>query len=605
MSVQEIVQPELDYRQVTTSVPTYRYRQYVPENGSQIDLDLNNRQLFVFRFGAGFVCNLSKSRLQFCTQMRVAQNYIMALFPEQQIAAIRLETDNGVVLLDQQNWHAINKVVRMANLRKDDVKHAPMYNTRQHAKIYGHSTYDSAALSFAGCYVNRGFWERGICGRPFDSALARWDLNEGYKAVTGSVPAVTASDALAVTGGGGGTIAANALAGHVTIAAATTDTRFDLNTTTLKMMQCLVNGTGNDITLMAGIETDQAKCNYREVDSYTPMIFIGTTKSADGTGTAKNVTMAFDLVLGDIFPHTILKQAQDMWFGGHSIVMSIWFMAAKDWGYSMKYDAASAVTEATGIAVATNFGTVAKIASVDVSTPGTPAALNFYAAGRTGDQGPISGRPAILVACQDSPSIVAAVQQQILGPGLTLPVQHVEYVKYATSCPTTATRAAPFPYYQTFKLSLTQGSTLLRAYHCFARNDDNLNVDEVGQRPDEQSCGLVSFRTYVNAQPLSDGLQNLSEIYKTRRAIYEACQLDGYNSNWMYYGCPVINDFTGFVDMIDKTPSSGLALSAPTDYQIETRLAQVKTGDMQYSLSVFVFLRFMRLSSAGVSISSA
>ncbi len=611
MSVQEIVQPELDYRQVTTSVPTYRYRQYVPENGTTIQLDTTNRSLYVFRFGAGFVLNLAKTRLQYTIEAKNGANKILALYPEHQIAAIRLETDNGVVLLDQQNWHAVNKVVRMANLRHVDATKCPQFNTRPQADAYGHSmaiTYSgglaaaNATALFSGFVINTGLWERGINGRPLDSTSKRWDLNEGTAVALGTlgtaVLAAFADDTHTigkVTGGGAAVNYTSAESKDnwniigTTMQTLIGEQRYDLNVTALKFM----GESKGDTT--PGIEIDPAYMRYREVQSFTPLILVGPKATANAQ---RDVLLPFDCPLGDIFPHTVLKQAQDMWFGGHSLVMSIWFMPARDWGFTVAYDGTNActVTSITG-AIATNMGGAAKLA---VTTN-----VAFYSGGVAAPKGVIAGFPTLQVACQDSPSIVAAVQQQILGPGLTLPVQHMEFVRQATGIPATQTRASPYKYYQTFKLSLAQGSTLLRAYHAFARPDDNTNVDEIGWRCSEDACGLVNFRTYVNAQPLTDGPQSTYEIYRTRKAIYEACQLEGYASNFMYYGAPVINDFTGFPDMIDKTPSSGLALSAPTDYQIEAGIANVIASDSAYCHSVFVFLRFLRLSSAGVSLTSA
>lgn len=592
MSVQEIVQPELDYRQVTTSVPTYRYRQYVPENGTAIQLDTTNRQLYVFRFGAGFVLNLAKTRLQYTVEAKNGANKILALYPEHQIAAIRLETDNGVVLLDQQNWHAVNKVIRMANLRHSDAEKCPQFNTLAQARKYGHSmliTYSgglaaaNAQSLYGDIYINTGLHERGVCGPALDPSRTVWYLNEGTYGLGGLMypPATTR---VATSGGVACTVEVGDQAGWTAAGI-----RMDRNTTALKFM----GASAGDTT--PGIEIDENYMRYRETSSFTPLILVGPNATAN---TQRDVLIPFDCSLGDIFPHTVLKQAQDMWFGGHSLVMSIWFMPVKDWGFTVAYDGTNActTTSITG-AVATNMGGAAKLV---VTTN-----LQFYSAGIPAPKAGVAGFPTLMVACQDSPSIVAAVQQQILGPGLTLPVQHAEFVRQATNIPATTTRASPYKYYQTFKLSLAQGSTLLRSYHAFARADDNTNVDEIGWRCSEDACGLVNFRTYVNAQPLTDGPQQLYEIYRTRKMIYDACQLSGSGGCWLYYGAPVINDFTGFPDMIDKTPSSGLALSAPTDYQIEAGIANVIAGDSAYCHNVFVFLRFLRLSSAGVSLTSA
>lgn len=542
MSVQEIVQPELDYRQITTSVPTYRYRQYVPENGATIALQNSTRVLDVFRFGAGFVCNLSKTRLMFSVTHTIGANTLLCLYPELQIAAIRLETDNGVVLLDQQNWHAVNKVIRMPNKTLDDVHRCTQFGTLEDhllgspvapanynsstlvALTIGAAMWDSVHNTKLGsAYIDTGLWNRARSGIP-----------------------ITPGDLTKVT--------------------------------TAYPITFLKNMRKYDDNKTVPFEFNIQCTNYREADSFVPLIVI-PAKASTGE-------MFFDVKLGDAFPHTVLQQAQDMWFGGHSLVLSIWWQPINNWGFSCTYTgAADAVTfpaDTTTIvsaSAATNLGTI-------TAATGTHVAFSTY--------------PHLLVACQDSPSIVAAVQQQILGPGLTLPVQHMEFVRIATAA-ATQTRTAPLKYYQTFKLSLAQGSTLLRAYHAFSRADDAMNVDEIGNPPNWDNCSLVDFRAYVNAQPLTDSLQDLWEIYQTRRKIYDSCQLKGMDSSWMYYGCPVINDFTGFADMMKTTPSSGLSLQAPTDYQIECDI----TGDAKNAVSVFVFLRFLRLSSAGVSLTSA
>lgn len=538
--VQEIVQPELDYRQVTTSVPTYKYRQYVPENGTTIALQNSTRVLDVFRFGAGFVCNLSKTRLVFSVTNTVPASSLLCLYPELQIAAIKLETDNGVVLLDQQNWHAVNKVIRMANKTLDDVEKCAQFGTLEDHRLgselapgdyngstlaaltVGSSMWDSVhnrRLQYVN--INTGLWNQARSGLP---------LATDFKTTLTSEPIVI-----------------------------------------MKNMRSYVN----DKTVP--FEFNVLCTNYRDVQSFTPLVVV-PVKGSTGV-------MNFDVTLGDVFPHTILQQAQDMWFGGHSLVLSIWWQPINNWGFTCAFGGGAALTIANDLdtaAVASNANTFGTIA---VAT-GTAVAFSTY--------------PYLLVACQDSPSIVAAVQQQILGPGLTLPVQHLEFARMATGA-TAQTRANPLKYYQTFKLSLTQGSTLLRAYHAFSRSDDPMNVDEIGNPPYLGSCSLVDFRTYINAQPLTDALQTLWEIYQTRRKIYDNCQLKGYDSNFMYYGCPVINDFTGFTDMMKTTPSSGLSLQAPTDYQLECDI----TGDAKNAVSVFVFLRFLRLSQAGVSVTSA
>lgn len=571
MSVQEIVQPELDYRQITTSVPTYRYRKYVPENGTTVGLDSNSNVLHVFRFGAGFVFNFAKSRLQFSIEVTMSPERLLLMNPELQIAAIRVETDNGIVLLDQQNWHAISKVIRMANLRLEDVEKEHQINmpaAATSATAIGQIAYDSCrvndvALTVTGAdgasqgfmpsldlgwlkrSINRGLWERG---------------RNNLAAVTGQ------------TGTGNGTYSAAYLS-HGSIM--------------LKLWSNVANGA-------VALQFGQTK--YREYNSFAPFIpiggFIQPTDTANHAGTAiaqtqKTAYVNFDVKLGDVFPHTLLKQAQDMWFGGHSIVMSIWWMPTYKWGMVVKDFLANASSADLG-----KLDTTALTTTNIQFTSSTSAKFSY---------------PVLQVACQDSPSIVAAVQQQILGPGLTLPVQHMEFVRMATNVGTSTTSS--YKYYQTFKLSLTQGSTLLRAYHAFAIADTTgLHYDEI-QKPSTSLSSdgtavvppFVDARTYVNAQPLTDGSQDSWEIYYTRRKLYEACQLKGWDSNFKYYGEPYINDFTGFADMIDKTPSSGLALSAPTDYQVEFTINQYA----DYLQSVFVFLRFLRLSAAGVSISSA
>lgn len=565
-TIQEIVKPELDFRQKTTTVPVYKFRQYVPENGTTVQLQNTTSVSHVFRFGAGFVLNLNKTRLQYTIRITPEQYFMTLLWPEIQLAAVRLETDNGTVIMDQQLMHIAQKVTRMANIRRGAPSLEPMWRSSGVTHAVFNTTGTAAAVDlpqdlyqWSACALNTLVYSnfattvmnrqpvainRGIqCDPIFDGqqfkpyAITERSTGANYAVVT----------AMLFRGGA-------VYAKHMRYYSGATDKA--------------VLGCEDDTATVANIKTDNAINLYRAHDSYLPLIPI------DGYVNQTAYDLRFDQRLGDVIPHSVFTAMQDMWFGGHSLVLTLTWRPATQWGFKCVHGAAGANL---------------------LCGEGIAAIANDKIAFSTGVSG-WPGYPVLMVACQDSPSVVSAIQQQVLGPGLTIPVQHMEVVRMSTGA-----TAAGHKYYQTFKLSLAQGSALLRVYHAFARADDACNMDEIGQpfAPNGTSS-FTNARLFVNAQPLQDGLETPYEWYQKNRAIYDNCQLYGYESNFTYYGQPWIVDWTGFPDMISDTPSSGLTLQAPTDYQLEATITGTNS-EAQNCFSVFVFLRWLRLSAAGVS----
>ena len=116
-----------DFRQNQTASSRYRFRRILGE-GSQAQapfaMQTNSTTDVNFRFGAGYVINLAKTRVRISESIQSSSatlsRWVRALPP---IAAIRLQTSSGVILFDIQNFDAyMNLVYPFSEKRKAMLK---------------------------------------------------------------------------------------------------------------------------------------------------------------------------------------------------------------------------------------------------------------------------------------------------------------------------------------------------------------------------------------------------------------------------------------------------------------------------------------------------
>lgn len=276
----------------------------------------------------------------------------------------------------------------------------------------------------------------------------------------------------------------------------------------------------------------------------------------------------YRLKLGNLFPHSVCAVRNDLYFG-MDLVLTMTIASAAEIGY----DAGAINAAVTPLAAATAATLIAN--------------------------------PYLQLCLQDDLATANSVRQVCLS-GISIPCQVTRTDSIAGAINSLNSR--------TLKLNLSHGSSLLRVYTVVTTADlapyrytalGNIAANTTETDPLLTNGIYDSYRCYVNNIPLTDGaLSSPHEVYN--QCVYpladETCI--GSVRHWMRDSAVIPQDFSGTKNLSQITPLSGLSLQAPMDLQIDIQ-TRASTDALATTISfICVFLKFLKISAAGVSLES-
>lgn len=279
-------------------------------------------------------------------------------------------------------------------------------------------------------------------------------------------------------------------------------------------------------------------------------------------GSATAVSMSWDCMFKDLFPHSVLSCPQDLVFP-EDLVLTIYLAAATKNAFT-----ADDISAATPVACVS----AGSVSAVQVQ-----------------------------FARQMSKDIENRLVQQFATQGLIVPTQDVSAQVESQGYPSAATTT----YSRNARLDGSRGQALLRFYFGATSVDDqktksacayNLGASAaVGALWDSAAVSIDNIR-------MSNAMLPLVEIFDSQRPLfYESA---AYNFGlWCQLGSAFVSDFTGGVDLSKMTPSSGLPLISelrPSGFNWGIEVLKSQTSYALNIVTVYVFLRRLVLSPSGV-----
>lgn len=271
-------------------------------------------------------------------------------------------------------------------------------------------------------------------------------------------------------------------------------------------------------------------------------------------GDSAATTIYWEFDLAKALPHTIFSLPNDLYFN-EQLTLTITLASAAQRGFT------------------------ALAATLDANIAAPTVAGSYSSA-------------LLRVAVQDSQEIAASVRAQILTQGMSLPCQNSFVSLIGTD------NSNSFSYQ--WALDASRGSSLLRVYSVPTVSNATgmlqYNVNNAG------SSKWSTVRSYLNQVPCSDSALTVDQVFYRQRELMSD-SIVYHADNWLQSSSAYIDDWSGIrsVDLAcGKTPLSGVSLSSPIQYAVE----YTKTGAVYTLCSVFVFLKFLKLSSSGARLES-
>jgi len=582
-----------DFQQIRCAAPRYRWRRVRPDgNVVPQNPPLNATTDAIFRFGNGYNVNLARTRLCY-TEIITAQGANTWVLPKliPGLDRIRMQTSTGTVLVDIPDFQAHFMLVRDWNISRSE------WLTRGRlAPMMG------SALGVSGYAYGAGEVSCYNYASPLLCRRLTGDITNDNRC----------NGAIGFPFGYNPGAAAYPL---ITVAAARTG-------------------------------------GFARLDE--PEAF-GVMASDWGqpVGVDTAVALVWDLPFRDLMPHTVCVVDQDLYFGA-DIMVTFTHSAGSERGIVLSR------THANGDAVlAAQMHLVTGLPSVFAwANTGANAGASPHT-GVVGGAGQLTVAPTIVngsyciqLCTQDNSELIAAIREEIMGPGLSLPVQVFELTKTPTNW--LSNLAASQGFSTTRNLNLSKGMAALRVYSALANIGVNgvqstdgaadastwsgdtriapiaihldlkstlQNASRIVSPPTYGVAKWVGYRTYFNALPTSDSLMDPIECFNRMRDMIRKSDYPARTiGSWCYTGGVVIEDFIDGYPLhnhVQTTPLGGMSLVNPvqiqTDFQSGAMLAATSLGTTAQAGAIgnlqlvqeVVFAKILRMSQAGIFLESS
>lgn len=595
------IPPATDFRQNQTASSRYRFRKILGE-GSQAQApfagQLSATTDVNFRFGAGYVINLAKTRLRITELQRellaTGAIFTRALPP---VRSIRLQTSSGVILFDIPNMDAyMNCVYPHTERFSERHKMAVMQTPNWASNICGGLTWsglNSVGSTVPGSYPGGSNLTLPVCGPCVGTGLT-----------SASATANGIAENAAIMEPGGPYIVPGLQACSVVGASAdscTAGTPVDL---------ALGNGYAQTMQLVGPSFAPAALPGKDMPRQYIPTINYATapTTAVANAFVGSSNYFQWDVPLANLLPHTMAAALQDLYFGT-DLLLTVTFDSMQNRTFK-----GVVTTAAYKLAHPDNVPANGGLDSSAVN-PGSTEASCYYATD-------------LLLATQDNLDLVNSVKQEIAGKGIRIPVQQpfvsIESISRSTT---------DLPYSRVIRLNIARGAALLKYYagimesfgvsgSAYANRLMN-NLPATGVSVALATAPtLVSvyqypqwklYRAFLNAVPMSDSAMDPRDVWKRQSAWVNDCFSQTFKS-WLQMGGAAVEDFTSGFDLRLTTPEGGLPLANPIDVQIDTTVSGVLTSPAYYPalasitktehIWVGVMLKYLSISPAGVTLES-
>lgn len=569
-----------DFRQNQTASSRYRFRRVSPEgNMTGLQASSSASQDVAFRFGAGFVINLSKTRLRIFEQVNVTgttstlTTYKRALPP---IAAVRLQTSSGVVLFDVQNFDAYMATVYPFTHKKEDVS--------REAKSVGVS---AAATAPADLFVSP-YQAATRAGTP--SYVGSFGMPGSISAsapVPGFSAVATPSTAFGATTPGGPLVFPNQLV--------YSQDANDQKTANKPGLLCVLESPN------AYIDLSDCKTSYPAVERGMPRSYLPVAVGVNSANTHQ-----WDLPLSKLLPHTLCTQMQDLYFGT-DLLLTVSLAAYGQCSFQGKGQTGVGAVDYIDAMNPVNTGTVG-VTSVPVLVQAYSAMAATITTNTAATNNAVSVcyLQDLLLATQDNQDLVNSVKQEIAGKGIRIPIQQPFLAVESVTAPS----AASLNYTRTIRLNIARGAALLKWYTGFlvtrnpVANPDNIFCLPRRLPGNMRSAVWQSYRAYLNAVPMTDAIQNVWDQYSRTKHFFKDFLPESFLA-WLQLSGVCIEDFLSGFDLSKTTPEGGLPLANPIDVQIDWQYGAACTCDLLENVFLGVMLKYLSISPAGVTCESA
>lgn len=588
-----------DFRQNQTASSRYRFRRILGE-GTQaqapFNIQLSATTDINFRFGAGYVINLAKTRLRICEALRytvaVNQLYTRAVPP---VKAIRLQTSSGVILFDIQNMDAYMNAVypfseRFSQRHGLPVMNCPTWTSVVCADAGGSNS--SIGSTSAGTYPGGTNLTFPTCGPCFGTGSA------------GDAKANGQNENCAISEPGGPLIVPGIQACS------------KIATDTVTAQSVISIGVGNGYVQPGQLAAKLAAAVLPGKDmprQYIPTIAMETAVPTEGIGAnflGSTNYMQWDVPLSRLLPHTVCAALQDLYFGTDLLL-------------TVTLDS---LTNRSFVAASTGNGSIvnhpdhvasqAAMTSVTAATSAS-AAASYYALD-------------MQLATQDNLDLVNSVKQEIAGKGIRIPVQQ-PFVSIEAG-PTVS--SSDSVYSRVLRLNIARGASLLKSYSGIMDTAGttafpyvnrllcNLPTSLYAATPADPPTGVSSsflypqwkqYRSFLNSVPMSDSSLDPRDQWQRSCDWIKDCFAKTFKS-WLQLGGVCVEDFTSGFDLRLTTPEGGLPLANPIDVQIDMTLSGIPTAPValpaasgytkREHLWIGIMLKYLSISPAGVTLES-
>lgn len=565
-----------DFRQNQTASSRYRFRRVAPEgNMTALQASSAASQDVSFRFGAGYVINLAKTRLRIFEQVNstgttsTLTTYMRALPP---IQAIRLQTSSGVNLFDIQNFDAYMSTIYPLYTKKEDVPREAKSVGISKAQVAPAdlwvSPYQAATGAGTPAYV-------GSFGMP--GSIATASPVPGFSAVA------TPSTAFGATTPGGPLVFPNQLVFSQASNASTAVNKASL----LSVFE----------SPNAYIDLSDCKLSYPAVEKGLPRSYLPVAVGVNSANTHQ-----WDLPLSKLLPHTLCAQLQDLYFGT-DLLLTVSLAAYGNRSFQgIGQTGVGAVDYIDGMNPV-NAGTAnATNPPVLVQAYTSCAATITVNTAATNDAVSVCYLQDMLLATQDNQDLVNSVKQEIAGKGIRIPIQQ----PFLAIESATAPAAASQNYSRTIRLNIARGAALLKWYTGFlvTRTPSGAVTGPRRMPGNMRSAVWQTYRAFLNAVPMSDSIQNAWDHF-SRVAHFHKGSLCESLLAWLQISGMCVEDFLSGFDLSLTTPEGGLPLANPIDVQIDWQYGAACTCETLENVFLGVMLKYLSISPAGVTCESA
>lgn len=584
-----------DFRQNQTASSRYRFRKILGEGSvaqAPFAQQLNSTVDVNYRFGAGYVINLAQTRLRISESVPAVAasggygTYTRAIPP---IAAIRLQTSSGVVLLDIQNADAFFTAVYPLILKPEESdKWAKGANP-----VYGASGMTAGEAQF-----NMGSAESQSMPQGTNLVITPPAYGWGTAAGTGT----PAGNGVASSVGGmmpGGPIVVPGNQNHITWTASTY--------TAVTPSPLVGNGY---------FVPQSSAYSYEAVMAGLPRQYICipqrnttiTNSSGQVLTTSAAAYWQWDCPLSKLLPHTVCAALQDLYFGT-DLLLTVSFQSMSKRTFRLTNPNADAQPDYNP----------ANAGGSAFANGATLAAGGYYATD-------------LLLATQDNLDLVNSVKQEIAGKGIRIPVQQPFMSLESLTVPSAnAAAASDLAYSRVIRLNIARGAALLKSYVGIATTLAGssstpactrlMNNSYISQTSTYSSSAVTNYtstyqkfqqwnkyRMYLNAVPMSDSTLDPRDQWARSREWIRPNSFAKSCDAWLQLGGVCVEDFTSGFNLSLTTPEGGLPLANPIDIQCDMSISPTTLAAASVSATEHVFigvmLKYLSISPAGVTLES-